>query len=215
MGASHPSPSRRLLVETGALLAMTLLGPVIWPELKTPFVLLPLVYVFVERLMRRRSWAELGFRPKAIVRDVAANWPLIVLVGIVIQFLVVWTARTWAPAYLDHVLARLPFTLEQVVGLLPLLMLAALGEEISYRALFQARLSWFIPTPVAIGLVSVAFGLAHWAAGDPVIVATDIGLIIVDSVIYGIIFARTHNVFVAWIAHLLANLFALGLMLTL
>ena len=119
------------------------------------------------------------------------------------------------PAFLDHVIARLPFTIGQTADYLLLLLVGTLIEEISFRALFQERLSWFIPAPAAIGIVSVVFGIGHWAKGDPVIVMIDVLLVIADSVLYGIIFARSKNVYVAWIAHFLADLFALGFVLLL
>jgi membrane protease YdiL (CAAX protease family) len=121
------------------------------------------------------------------------------------------------PAFIDHVTVRLPLPVGRTADYLPLLVLGALVgaflEEISFRALFQQRLSWFIPTPAAIGIVSVVFGIGHWASGDPVIVLIDVLLVIVDSTFYGIIFARSKNIYVAWFTHLFANLFALGLVL--
>jgi len=101
------------------------------------------------------------------------------------------------------------------MGYLPVLLIGALWEEINFRAFYQERLSWFTPAPAAIGFVSVVFGIGHWANGDPVIVMIDVMLVIVDSIFYGIIFARSKNVFVAWITHFLANLVAMSLYLLL
>ena len=53
------------------------------------------------------------------------------------------------------------------------------------------------------------FGIAHWTKGDPVIVMIDVLLVIVDSVFFGIIFARSKNVYTAWISHFLGDLFGL------
>jgi len=53
------------------------------------------------------------------------------------------------------------------------------------------------PAPAAIGIASVVFGIGHWAKGVPVIVMIDVLLVIVDSVLYGIIFARSKNVYAA------------------
>jgi membrane protease YdiL (CAAX protease family) len=204
---------RRVLYETVLLLVLTFTAQFLWKDLRTLFIFVPLAYFFIERSLRRRTWAEVGFNIRAIPRDLAANWFLILLVSIIIQFLVIWIAKAVMPAYLDHVIARLPFTVGQTKDWLPLLLVATLSEEISYRALFQERLSWFIPMTAAIGIVSIVFGIAHWTRGDPVIVLIDILLVILDSVFYGVIFARSKNVYVSWIAHFLADLFALGFVL--
>jgi membrane protease YdiL (CAAX protease family) len=204
--------SRQVLFETVLLLALVFAAQflwLLWPVIRTIFLLVPLVYFFVERRLRRRTAAEACLNFRAIPRDVVANWFLILLVSIVIPSLEALAVRAWMPEFLSHVKARFPFTGWQPVVYLPLLMVGTLVEEINYRALFQERLSWFIRTPVAIGIVSVVFGIAHWTKGDPVIVMTDVLLVIVDSVFFGIIFARSKNVYVAWIAHFLGDLFSL------
>ncbi len=207
--------SRRVLYETVLILLLTFAAQFLWKDFRIIFACVPTVYFFVERYLRRRTWAEAGFNLRAIPRDVAANGFLILLVSVIIQFLVVWAAKAWMPAFLDHVIARFPLTMGQTAEYLPLLLVGTLWEEINFRALYQERLSGFIPAPAAIGIVSVVFGIGHWAKGDPVIVMIDILLVIVDSVFYGIIFARSKNVYVAWIAHFLANLFAIGFFLLL
>jgi membrane protease YdiL (CAAX protease family) len=205
--------SRRVLYETVLILVLTFIAQFLGQGLRALFVFVPLAYFFIERRRRGRTWVEVGFNFRAIPRDVAANWLIIFLVSIIIQFLVVWAAKALLPAYIDHVISRLPFTVGQTMNYLPFLLVATFAEEISYRALFQERLSWYIPTAVAIGIVSVVFGITHWTTGALVIVLIDVLLVIVDGVIYGIIFARTKNVFVSWIAHFLADLFALGFIL--
>jgi membrane protease YdiL (CAAX protease family) len=47
------------------------------------------------------------------------------------------------------------------------------------------------------------------------VVAVDIGLIILDSLIFGAIYARSGNILVAWLAHFLGDFIALVLMITL
>jgi len=207
--------SRRVLYETVLLLVLTFAAQFLGQSMRSLFIFVPLAYFFVERRRRGRTWTEVGFNFRGIPGDVAANLALILLVAIVVQFLVVWMGKALLPAYVDHVVARLPFTVGQTLNYLPFILVGTFAEEISYRALFQERLSWFIPASVAIGLVSVVFGITHWAAGAPLILLVDVLLVIVDSVFYGIIFARTRNVFVSWIAHCLADLFALGLVLLL
>ncbi len=211
--------SRRVLYEIVILLSLTFVAQFIRQDFRMIFTFAPLVYYFVDHFIRRRKWTETGFNFRAIPRAVADNWFFILLVSVIIQFIVVWVAKAWIPAFIDHVMARLPLTIGQTTDYVPLFLVGALVgaliEEISFRALFQERLSWFIPTPVAIGIVSVIFGIGHWANGDPVIVLIDVLLVIVDSIIYGIIFSRSKNIIVVWFTHFLANLFALGFVLLL
>ena len=47
------------------------------------------------------------------------------------------------------------------------------------------------------------------------IVFIDLASVFVDSMIYGVIFLRSRNVFVSWIAHFLADIVGLALLLLL
>jgi membrane protease YdiL (CAAX protease family) len=205
----------RVLYETIFILVLTFAAQFLWKDFAIIFALVPTIYFFTERSIRRRTWADVGFKIRTIPQDIVSNWFFILLVSVITQFFVVWIAKTWMPAFLDHVIARLPLTFSQTMAYLPVILVGALWEEINYRAFYQERLSWFIPAPVAIGLVSIMFGIGHWATGNPVIVMIDILLVIVDSVFYGVIFARSKNILIAWIAHFLANLFAMGFYLLL
>jgi len=206
---------RRILYETLIILSVIFTAQLLWKDLAIIFALVPTIYFFTEKYIRRRTWAEVGFKFRTIPKDIAANWYFILLVSVIIQVIVVWVAKTWMPAFLEHVIERLPLKFGQIMGYLPVLLIGALWEEINFRAFYQERLSWFTPAPAAIGFVSVVFGIGHWANGDPVIVMIDVMLVIVDSIFYGIIFARSKNVFVAWITHFLANLVAMSLYLLL
>jgi membrane protease YdiL (CAAX protease family) len=204
--------SRQVLFETALLLALVLAAQflcLVWPSIRTIILLVPLGYFFVERRLRHRAVAEAGLNFRAIPRDLVANWFLILSVSLLIPLIEGLAVRAWMPGFLIHVKARFVFTDWQPAVYLPLLAVGTLVEEINYRALFQERLSWFMRTPAAIGIVSVVFGIAHWAKGDPVVVTTDVLLVIVDSLFFGIIFARSKNVYAAWIAHFLGDLFSL------
>ena len=207
--------SRRILYETILVLVFTFLAQFLWKDFRFIIALVPTVYLVAEKYIRRRTWGELGFKLRAIPMDLKANWHFILIVSVIVQFLVVWVAKTWLPAYRDHVIERFPLTIGTVVSYLPLLLIGAFWEEINYRALFQERLSWYMRGPIAIGIVSVFFGIGHWAQGDPMIVAIDILLVIVDSIFYGIVFERSKNVYISWIAHFLANFLAINFFLLL
>lgn len=215
--AGFPEPPKRsaprgVLTELIILLVLTFAAQFLPQGPRTILTFAPLVYFVVEHLLRRRTWAEAGFNFRAIPHAFAANWFLILLVSVLIQFAVTWAARLWLPAFIDHVVARLPLAVGQTVDALPVIVgsivVGAFFEEVIFRALFQERLSWFLPAPVAIGVVSVIFGIGHWASGDPVIVGIDVLLVILDSILYGAIFARSKNIYVVWFTHCLANLTA-------
>jgi uncharacterized protein len=206
--------SRQILYETLIVLALTLIPGLIWPSLKGLLTFLPVVYLLVEKGVRRRPWAALGFQRQNFRQALSANALLIVLVAVVIQVGVAAGAAAFWPALLAHIQSRLPlFDPAHLAPFFIIMLLGVLVEEMTYRALFQERLSWFIPTPLAIGLIAVVFGLLHIAPGDPAIVAADVILVILDGAIYGLIFARGRNIWVAFLAHLLADVVGLAALL--
>ena len=202
--------TNRILFETILVIAVTLLGMWFIPAAKTLFALIPVAYLLIERRLRKRTWNDLGFNGRTFWADLRANWFLFALTGFVIQPATVLWAKAYFPEYLVHVQARLPF--ESGIGwgiLLPLLAVSLLGEEMTYRTLLQGRLAPFIGIPLAVGVASLLFGLAHFAPGAGIVVAVDVGLIVVDSILYGIMFARRNNLWVVWLAHLLGDIFGL------
>jgi membrane protease YdiL (CAAX protease family) len=202
----------RLLTETLIVLALTLGGIILLPQAKTLFFLLPIAYLLVERWIRKRSWAEIGFKFDTFWADLRG---LILLVGVVIQVAVIFWARAYFPEFLAHVAGRLPVSASALLMLLPVVAISLLGEELSYRSLFQGRLTPFLGLTLAVLVSSLAFGFAHFNPGPVNVVAVDIGLIILDSLIFGAIYARSGNILVAWLAHFLGDFIALVLMITL
>lgn len=199
--------NNRVLYETILVTAITLLGMLLIPAAKTVFALLPVAYLLIERHLRKRAWGELGFNLRTFWPDLRANWILFILLAFVIQPLVMLWAKAFFPAFLAHVQARLPFESGISWGLLlPMLAISLIGEEMTYRTLIQGRLTPFIGIPAAVGVASLLFGLAHFAPGPGLIVLTDVGLIIFDSILYGAMFARRNNLWVVWLAHLLGDI---------
>lgn len=198
---------KNVLFETILVTAVTLLGMWFVPAARTIFALIPVAYLLIERRLRKRTWSDLGFSIRTFWADLRANWLLFALTGFLIQPLTVLWAKADFPAYLAHVQARLPF--ESGIGwgvLLPLLAVSLIGEEMTYRTLLQGRLTPFIGIPAAVGVASLLFGLAHFAPGAGLVVLTDIGLIVIDSLLYGSMFARRNNLWVVWLAHLLGDI---------
>lgn len=224
MKSQHPSylnlaenftsrPPRRIFYETLLIFGLTIFPSLLIPDTKNLLAFLPILYILIEKWLRKRSWAGLGFQRANFWQALKANAWLVLLVSVVVQLMVAFIARAFWPALLDHILSRVPLGNIQLLPLLGLLAVAALGEELVYRSLFQERLSWFVTPPLAIVGVALVFGLMHWAAGDLAIVATDVFLVVLDGVIYGVIFWRGKNIYVAWLAHFLANVVAFSTLL--
>jgi len=197
-------------------MTISLGGMLLVPQAKVIFALFPIVYLLIERSMRKRTWNELGFKFSTFWRDLRANWLWFLLVSIVIQVATVFWARAYFPEFIEHIRARLPFG--EGIGwgsLIPALAISILMEELTYRALLQGRLTPFVGVQTAIVITSLIFGLAHFSPGPTAIVAIDIGLVFIDSILYGLIYARSGNLIVAWAAHLLGDIITLALMISL
>ncbi|MBP7961033.1 MAG: CPBP family intramembrane metalloprotease [Caldilineaceae bacterium] len=201
---------RRLLYETFIVLALMVIPVFLWPQTKTLTALLVLVYLLIERRLRQRSWEEIGFKFRSFKQDLKANWILVVLVGFVLQLLILGVAARIWPAFLTHVQDRVSGVIgAQVPIMFGVLIFSTLLEELIYRGIFQERFSRVFNPYVVIVVVSVLFAMMHWSEGALPLVLADVGLIVVSSSLYGLIFLRGRNVLVAWLAHLLADVVGL------
>jgi membrane protease YdiL (CAAX protease family) len=212
----HRDSSARPAIEALALMALVLLGSLVVPAAKGTLVLLPVVYLLVERPLRHRSWASIGLSGRTFLPALRATWPLVLLVGVGTQALVALPARLFWPELLAHIQGRIPLlSVTGAVAFLIPLLLSTFIEELTFRGLFQARASWLIGTVPAILLVSVVFGLMHIAPGNPAVVVVDVAAVMVDALVYGTIFARGRNLYVCWLAHYLADVVGLLLIVAL
>ena len=77
--------------------------------------------------------------------------------------------------------------------------------QITFRCIAQEKLSWFLSILLAIIKASCFFALMHIATASLAIIIFDLFTIFLDSILYGIIFARTKK-HTSWSAHLLSVL---------
>jgi uncharacterized protein len=214
-----PRP-RWILYETIVVLLITFVPLLLAPFLPSIAGLLelialsfPIIYLFAEKLARHRPWRKLGITRHGFVADCVANWRLFLVVVIALQLIPVTLYYLFLPDALSHTSGRVP-EFNNFGILIPLILVLTLREELVFRSLFQERFSWFIGQLPAIVGVSVLFALSHLSSGAPVIVGVDVGFVFLDSVVYGLIFSRSRNVFVAWAAHAAADIVGLALLLT-
>jgi membrane protease YdiL (CAAX protease family) len=207
---TKPAPWWEILLVMCLSLGITLVSP----GLKLIGILIPVIYLIAERHLRQRTWSEIGFNVRSIPAGVWKNIGWILLVGLGIQAFVAFGSYLFLPEYARHIIARIPFeTGTFSAGLIIALGISTLGEEIIYRALFQDRIAAFLPSAAAILLSSLVFALMHYVPGPALIVAADLAFVFIDSLIFGVIYQRSHNVFVAWIAHFLGDVVGLAFLL--
>lgn len=206
----------RLLFETLVVMGLTFLLSFWFLELKGIITLLPAIYFIIERRKRGRTWSDIGFKLKDTLTDLKSNWYLVILVAVVTQTLTLIIGKYFLIGFVQHIQSRIPLVdPSHLVPLFLMVTVATFGEELIFRAFFQARLSWYISAPLAILISSIVFALLHYSEGPISIVAYDIVMISIDSVIYGVVYHRTKNIFASWIPHYLADIVGITLMLSL
>ena len=116
-------------------------------------------------------------------------------------------ADLFVPEYMEHLKGRTDFlALDRLPVLMLELVIAALGEEIAWRAFFQKQLSKICPFVPALIISSLLFAVCHFTYGDMAVVLYDILFVFINAVFYGLIFQKTDNAYISTLAHLLANI---------
>jgi|HigsolmetaGSP11D_1036233.scaffolds.fasta_scaffold01293_5 membrane protease YdiL (CAAX protease family) len=197
--------SIRSLIEVILMFALMAVLLPVNNSLYTLAGLIPIAYYFLEGWLRKRSLKG----PDALFADVKRSWYWILLVAIGMQTLDAFVFHQFVPEMAEHLRARTPLLEE---GFDPDLLLTfailALGEEIAFRGVLQERLSWYLKPYVAIPLTSAIFALVHVSRGSALIVGLDLASVFLDSLVFGIIYHQTRNVWVSWVAHFTANVLA-------
>ncbi len=141
---------------------------------------------------------------------------ILVLIPIVLDIVTFMIEKCVFPDVLQHIKDRTDFVnTSQIPVALIELAIAALGEEIAWRAFFQkqsTKVTGFIP---AVLITSILFAICHFNADTPVVVAIDLGEIFINSIFYGLIFKETDNVWCSWLSHFLANVVAMLMLICL
>ena len=201
---------KKLLFRNKKIVVKELLPAIIWSLIVTIQVglyILAIPYIFIEKIVRKQTFAGIGFRIKGMYKDLIKYWWLILLpigTGLASLFL----SKLIVPDYFAHVIERTQpmLAFDNLFILIPQLLILALAEEICFRGFFQRKLGICINTRVAIIITSLIFALGHFSIGSPIVVIYDITGIFIDSIIYGILFYKTKNIYICWISHLLANI---------
>lgn len=177
-------------------------------------ILFSILYLFIENKKNKGKWKDIGFIPKNILSDIKKYWWLILL-PVVSGIVSISLSKLVLPDFYLHVLERTKpmLSLDKMLLLIPQLFILAFGEEIAFRTFFQTMVCNITKPIWAIIITSLFFAIGHFSAGSISIVIYDLFFIFIDSVVYGIIYQRTKNVYTCTISHFLANLIGVYILL--
>ena len=132
--------------------------------------------------------------------------PLILFMLVLTPAQMLLSKAVFGRAYIDHVLGRVNMPgLDQ----LPLLFnqtVAVLGEEIEFRAFFVGKGMKHFPFWPLTAVSAVLFAAAHFVTGAPGIVAWDLGGILIDAILFAILYRKTGNCLISFVPHFLNNM---------
>lgn len=150
-----------------------------------------------------------GLNHKTILNSLKkVNIIVLILMPTIMNVICLLLAKLCVPEFVEHLTARTDFlSFNKVLILVVELIIAALGEEIAWRAFFQKQMSKILPFVPSLIISATLFSICHFNQGSAIVVIYDLLFIFINAIFYGIIFKKTDNVFVSTIAHFLANLF--------
>ena len=144
------------------------------------------------------------------------NVIFLLLMPIVMNAICNIIAKLVIPEFIQHLITRTDFlTMSKILLLLIELVIAALGEEIAWRAFFQNQLTKAIPFVPSLIISSALFAICHCTQGEMAVVLYDLLFVFINALFYGMLFKKTNNAFVSALAHFLANLFGIVFILLL
>lgn len=197
---------RQLFIETLTVITVTILLFFTFHDLNSITPIIPAVYLLIEKKIRHRTWADIGFNARNIVTDSKKNWYLILFVGVISPLFTCFIGKYCVPGFIEHVKSRLPMNINAIIPVILTITIGTFLEEIIFRGFIQGRLEWFITPTISILITSCLFAFMHYSSGSLPIVALDMFGIFIDSILYGIIFTKTKNIFASWIGHYLSDL---------
>lgn len=132
------------------------------------------------------------------------------MIPVISPLLTFYIGKHYIPGFVNHVNSRLPSDIKAIVPAILTVTVGTFLEEISFRGFVQGRLEWFITPPKAVIISSILFAFMHYSHGSIAIVTFDITGVFIDSILFGIIYTKTKNIFTSWIGHYLSDLIGLA-----
>ncbi len=168
-----------------------------------------LAFFFIVEGVSKTPDSESGLSFKRFITDLKKPGVIIlILIMIVLTPSEMFLSKVFfGNAYIEHVMGRVNVPdLSQFLLLLFTQIITVVGEEICFRAFFVGKgMKHFPFWPVAI-VSAILFAAAHFASGEPAIVAWDLGGIFIDAVLFAVLFRKSGNCLITAIPHFLNNM---------
>lgn len=180
-------------------------------NLSSVTLLIGIVVYFITREPEEKDAMSLKSIP-GLFKD----WKVILLVlsPIAADIVCYVLAKLFVPEFLVHLAERTDFlSFDKMLIMVAELIIAALGEEIAWRGFFLNQLSKKINFVPCLLITSCLFAICHLSAGSVVVIVYDLTFIIINAVLYGLVYKRTNNIIVSTISHFLSNLFSVLIIL--
>ena len=110
-------------------------------------------------------------------------------------------------ALAEHVTGRASFmTSTNVLAVVLNQVFVVLGEEIGFRGFLVGKGEKILSFRMAALVSAVLFAAAHYAPGNGIIVAWDLGEIFLDAILFAMLYQRSGNCLITCIPHFCGNM---------
>lgn len=193
-----------------------IVGVLCFTKLAGLTILFSILYLFIENKKINGKAEDIGFKPQNILSDIKKYWWLI-FIPIFSGIVAIGLSKLILPDFYLHVLNRTKpmLSLDKIFILIPQLFILALGEEIAFRAFFQTKICNITKPIWAVIITSLFFAIGHYSPGSISVIIYDLFFVFIDSIVYGIIYIKTKNVYSCTVSHFLANLVGILILMVL
>lgn len=179
-------------------------------------IVIGIAFVFINNTLEKKDSAITELDARAIRTSLKDKTILIwIVLPLIMNVACMWLATLILPEYIEHLYRRtdlvVPF--DKAILLVIQLAIFALGEEMAWRAFFQQQLNRALPLKPTLIVTSIIFAFGHIVEGSVDVIAYDIFFIMINSVLYGVIFHKTKNAWISATSHFIANLFSIMVLL--
>lgn len=186
------------------------------PSVSGVGIVVGLVYFFRSKKTGNLNRKEVGLNRLDLKKKIKNNC-LFILLPILFNILAIILSKLILPNYMNHVISRVEdiLTLDRISIVIIQFAVFAFVEELVWRGLVQKEISKHLKPVKAIIVTSVFFSIAHTAAGPLNIIIFDLFFILLNSIVYGLIYYRSKNIYIPSLLHFISNLSGLLILLSL